>query len=205
MFDFAAVYHNRLRLVISQKYEWIPISVINAGASGDTAEGGLQRLARDVIERRPDLCVVCYGLNDVGGELEEYSGALRSIFTELRNAGIETLFMTPNMLNTRVADDAPPEYLAYAHKTAEMQNSGRMDAFMAAAVALTQEMVVCDCDCYAKRKALAEVQDVTSLLANRINHPTPEMHELFAQSLYDVIMEGGGSAEGTSSTMIYET
>ena len=103
-FDFAAVYHNRLRLMISQKYEWIPISILNAGVSGDTAEGGLARLERDVISRRPDLCVVCYGLNDVNGELETYRDSLRGIFEALKAAEIETLFLTPNMLNTRVGD-----------------------------------------------------------------------------------------------------
>jgi len=27
------------------------------------------------------------------------------------------------------------------------------------------------------------------MLANRINHPSPEMHELFAQSLFEMIFE----------------
>ena len=52
VFDFAAVYHNRLRLMISQKYEWIPVSIINAGVAGDTAAGGLQRLARGCENKR---------------------------------------------------------------------------------------------------------------------------------------------------------
>ena len=104
VFDFAAVYHNRLRLMIQQKYNWIPISVINAGISGDTAEGGLGRLARDVISRRPDLCVVCYGLNDVNGELETYKRSLRGIFEQLQAADIEVLLLTPNMLNTHTSD-----------------------------------------------------------------------------------------------------
>ena len=45
------------------------------------------------------------------------------------------------------------------------------------------------CDCYAKWKELAKTQDTTMLLANRINHPTKEMHELFAQSLFEMIFD----------------
>ena len=44
------------------------------------------------------------------------------------------------------------------------------------------------CDCYSNWKALAETQDTTLLLCSRINHSTPEMHELFASVLYDMIM-----------------
>lgn len=195
IFDFAAVYHNRLRLMIAQKYDWIPISIINAGVSGDNAQGGLQRLQRDVISHRPDLCVVCYGLNDVGGELKEYTTALRGIFTELQKAGIETLFMTPNMLNTRVADDVLDAFTVYAEVTANMQNSGKMDAFMQAAKDVAFECGVVVADGYAMWKQMqANGMDVTELLANRINHPCREMHGMFAELLYETIF-------GVMSTM----
>ena len=43
------------------------------------------------------------------------------------------------------------------------------------------------CDVYSKWKKLAETTDTTLLLANRINHPTREMHDLFADSLFETI------------------
>ena len=40
------------------------------------------------------------------------------------------------------------------------------------------------------------------LLINRINHPTPEMHKLFADSLFDLIFAGSsGNFAESSSTM----
>lgn len=45
------------------------------------------------------------------------------------------------------------------------------------------------CDCCARRKCLAETGDTTMLPANRIDHLTAEMHELFAESLSQVVME----------------
>ncbi len=187
-FDFAAVYHNRLRLMISQKYDWIPISVINAGVAGDTAAGGLERLERDIISRRPDLCVVCYGLNDVNGELDAYKNALREIFERLKQADIEVLFMTPNMLNTRVGDVVLDELTVYAEVTAGMQNGGKMDAFMQAATEVAFECGVVVADAYALWKQMhLSGMDVTELLSNGINHPCREMHGMFAELLYETI------------------
>ena len=195
VFDFAAVYHNRLRLMIQQKYEWIPISVINAGISGDTAQGGLQRLARDVIERRPDLCVVCYGLNDVNGEIDAYKSALRGIFEQLKAAEIEVLFMTPNMLNTHTNDAVLDELTVYAEATAAMQTSGKMDAFMDAAREVAFSCGVEVADAYALWKQMQQGgMDITELLANGINHPCREMHGMFAELLYETIF-------GAMSTM----
>ena len=195
VFDFAAVYHNRLRLMIAQKYVWIPVSIINAGVSGDSAAGGLQRLERDVISHRPDLCVVCYGLNDVGGELQSYTDALRGIFTALTQAGIETLFMTPNMLNTHVTDAVTDTFIVYAEATAGMQNGGKMDAFMQAARQVAFECGVPVADGYEMWKQMqANGMDITELLANGINHPCREMHGMFAELLYETIF-------GAESTM----
>lgn len=47
-------------------YPEVPVNIVNAGISGDCAEGGLKRLERDVLSYNPDLIVVCYGLNEVG-------------------------------------------------------------------------------------------------------------------------------------------
>lgn len=188
VYDFAAVYHNRLRLLISQKYEWVPVSIVNAGVAGDTAAGGLERLEHDVISRRPDLCVVCYGLNDVNGEIDEYETALRGIFAKLREAEIETVFLTPNMLNTRVDESVLPELTVYAEVTAGMQNGGKMDAFVETAKRVAFESGVAVADAYDLWKQMqASGMDTTALLANGINHPCREMHGMFAELLYETI------------------
>ena len=188
VFDFAAVYHNRLRLMISQKYDWIPINILNAGVAGDTAEGGLARLERDILSHKPHLCVVCYGLNDVNGEIETYERSLRGIFEALKAAEIETLFLTPNMLNTRVGDAVLDELTVYAEVTAGMQNGGKMDAFMDAAREVAFECGVAVADGYALWKQMhMGGMDITELLANGINHPCREMHGMFAELLYESI------------------
>ena len=204
--EYETAYWNRLRKKILAVRDYVPVNVITAGIGGITATASLARMQAQVLDHHPDLVIVCFGLNDVNGELETYVSALREIFSRCQAAGVETIFMTPNMLNTYVAEDAPKEFFEYAGKTAEMQNSGRMDRYMDAARAVAKEMGVTVCDCYAEWKKLSETQDITMLLGNRINHPTREMHELFAQMLFDTIFPENSTATAPSeSTMYSET
>ena len=109
--------------------------------------------------------------------------------------------MTPNMLNTYVADDTLPHLKEYAGVTARLQNEGKMDLFMNSAISLANEMGVKVCDCYKIWKQLSKTEDTTLMLVNRINHPTKEMHELFANCLMQVIFEDGEISTEEVSTM----
>ncbi|MBR6790128.1 MAG: SGNH/GDSL hydrolase family protein [Oscillospiraceae bacterium] len=185
---YETVYWNRLRRMLQEKAGNTPVNLINAGIGGTTAKQALPRLRRQVLDHHPDLVIVCFGLNDVNYPPEEYVSSLKSIFRSCLDAGTEVIFMTPNMLNTSLDERVPAEYREYAVKTAEMQNGGRMDRFMDAARAAAAEEGVPVCDCYARWKELSKERDITGLLANWINHPTAEMHSLFAESLFDMIM-----------------
>ena len=186
--NYETVYWNRLRQKLNAVRAAIPVNVINAGINGTTASRSVNRLDRQVLCHHPDLVIVCFGLNDINGTLEDYLSALRTIFERCVASEADVIFMTPNMLNTHVVEGTEERFAAYAVKTAEMQNGGKMDLYMNSATALAREMGIPVCDCYAKWKELSQTQDTTMLLANYINHPTKEMHELFAQSLFDMIM-----------------
>lgn len=186
--DYETVYWNRLKKRLNAYRCIIPVNMINAAIGGTTAAASIKRMDDQVLRHDPDLVIICFGLNDVNGPLEEYLDALAQIFDKCRRTGCEAIFMTPNMLNTYVAADTPAEHLEYAHKTAEMQRSGRMDRFMSAAADLARQMQIPVCDCYSVWKELSKTEDTTLLLANRINHPTAEMHQLFADMLYPMIM-----------------
>lgn len=189
-YDYESVYWNRLRKKLNAVNPAMPVNAVDAGINGITAKASLARLERDVLSHRPDLVVVCFGLNDVNGPLEDYLASLKEIFTACRSDDRDTVFMTPNMLNTRVAPDTAPEYLSYAAVTAGYQNGGRMDRYMAQAAALADSCGIAVCDCYSAWKKIGETEDVTALLANRINHPVREMHELFADMLFETVLGG---------------
>lgn len=187
--DYDAVYHARLARMLHRDHPIAPINVINGGIGGTTAKASLQRLERDVISHHPDLAVVCFGLNDVTGSLDEYNEAMDKIFSRLEEAGIPAALLTPCMLNTYV-DEAHvrPDLLAYARLTCECQVCGKMDRFMEAARDCALRHGAHVCDAYAAWKAMAASgKDTTQLLCNLINHPTREMHQLFADELYALI------------------
>ena len=185
--DFESVYHNRLRKKINELGSYYPVNVINAGIGGDTAPQALDRMESQVLRYCPDLVIVCFGLNDVSRDKNMYLDALKTIFDRSKKNGADVIFMTPNMLNTYVAEDTHPDHIETAKRMAGYQTTGRMDDYIYSARNMAQNMNVTVCDCYTKWKKLSETQDTTLLLANRINHPTREMHELFAQSLFDTI------------------
>ncbi len=203
--DYENVYWNLLKKRLNQFRDYIPVNMINASIGGTTAKDSRERMEQQVLCHNPDLIIICFGLNDVNGTLDDYIDSLRQIFDQCLTARIDAIFMTPNMLNTYVADDTPAQYREYAFKTAQMQNSGRMDKYINCAIKLAEDMCIPVCDCYSKWKKLAETQDTTLLLANRINHPVSEMHKLFADELYDMIIGNSQNTTRNDSTMFKNT
>lgn len=200
--DYENVYWNILKKRLNAFRDYVPVNMINASIGGTTAKDAVGRMEKQAFSHNPDLMIVCFGLNDVMGPLEEYLDSLSKIFDRCNETQCEAIFLTPNMLNTYVAADAPQTHLDYARRTAEVQNSGRMDTYIYSAVALAQRKGIAVCDCYSRWKALAKTEDTTMLLANRINHPVSEMHKLFADALYQMIM-GEGVCEAKEESTMY--
>ena len=71
------------------------VRFINAGFGGDTAEGGLKRLERDVFAHKATVLTVAYGTNDIGWGVyaddehkQKYLDAVRAIVTACRERGV---------------------------------------------------------------------------------------------------------------------
>ena len=193
VFDKRGSYEYHLFDMLCTLSPEVTVNIINAGISGDTAPRGAQRVARDVLRHKPDLSVVCYGLNDCGTKetsVEKYTDALRSIFEQVRASDSELIFMTPNMMNTKISPHlTDPDFIRLATDCAKKQNEGYFDAHIEAARALCRESGIPVCDCYAIWKAFYENGvNTTELLANKINHPTREMNRLFAYELLRTMM-----------------
>ena len=83
-----------------------PIRVVNAGVSGDTTSGGLDRLSW-LLEQKPELLVVGLGVNDAfrGQPVERIEQNLRAIVKRAKAAGARVL-----LLGMRVPTNYGPEY-----------------------------------------------------------------------------------------------
>ncbi len=90
------------------------VHFVNAGRSGDSANGSLRRLQEDVIAREPSSVVIMFGMNDIGrgnytfepseGQLaaqkrsmEAYEKAIKEVVARIRKeaADPKLLFMAP--------------------------------------------------------------------------------------------------------------
>lgn len=194
IYDKMSSYEMGVFEILSILYPNVPVNIINAGVSGDTAPWGCDRIDSHVIRHQPDLCVVCYGLNDCGYDPDRparYRKALEGIFDKLETAGIEILFMTPNMMNTHVSNHlTDPVIREIAEAKAGYQNGGYFDKLIDIARDICSARGIPVCDCYAIWKSLhAAGVDTTELLSNKINHPTREMNKMFAYELVKCMIE----------------
>lgn len=192
VYDHQHAYSTRLREMLGVLYPRAQINIINSGISGNNAVHGAQRLERDVLSYRPDLVVVSFGLNDSAAGVEgigTYTQALGNIFNRLQAEGIETIFLTENMMCSEVSCHLQdPLLVQLAAKFSQIQCSGILDAYFEAAKRTAETYGVRICDCYRKWKQLAEAGvDTTELLANHLNHPVREMSNLFAYSLLETM------------------
>ena len=181
-------YAANTRKILSLLYPKAQINIINAGISGDSAPGGLARMERDLLPYHPDLVVVCYGLNDSGAGdngIARYHDSLVSIINKLKDAGCEVIVMTPQPICARVHTQLRGDGLrAMAKNLAASFADGGFDRYMQSAREAAEETAVPLCDVYAKWMAMFEHGvDITDLLSNYLNHPTRELHYLFAYSL----------------------
>lgn len=171
--------HKALNVLFPEKI----FNVINSGIGGDCACRALSRFDRDVLSYHPDLVIIAFGVNDFGDK-NAYISALSTMFDTLNEKGISCIYMTEHMMNTFSSPDTAECVKAYSVTTAKAQTDGTMDELFGAGIALAREKNIAVCDVYHKWKKMAEYGvNTTMLLANRINHPLREMHDLFVSSL----------------------
>ena len=194
VYDPENSYASHVRSLLSLLYPKAQINIINAGISGDSAPNGLARMDRDLLPWRPDLTVVCYGLNDSGagdGGINRYHDALCAIIRRLQESGSEVILMTPQPICARVHTQLRGAGLrTMAASLADAFAAGGFDRYMQAARAAAEETGIPLCDVYAKWMAMFEGGvDITDLLSNYLNHPTRKLHELFAYSLVHTMFD----------------
>jgi lysophospholipase L1-like esterase len=190
-YDARQVYHAQLKRLLDLFFPAAAVQVINAGISGDTAAGGAARLERDVLSFAPDLCIVCFGLNDAHaglGGLPAFQAALAGILDRL--ADIPTILLTPCMMNRAVPGRVSGQALQEAaRRCMAVQNDGILAAYVEAARTEARARRLPVCDEYARYAAWSAGGVATDrLLANGINHPVRDIHGLWAHDLFALLL-----------------
>ena len=89
----------------------IRAEVVNAGVGGNHTAAARKRFQRDVLNRRPDVVIVQFGINDAAVDvwkkppatkprvpLKQYETNLRFFLESIRKTGAKPILMTPNPL-----------------------------------------------------------------------------------------------------------
>ena len=97
------LYTNCVETYLSTRFPELKLSFFNAGWGGDTAPGGAKRLQRDVLNLKPTVVTICYGMND-GGYTQPrddirmtFVGGMRELVSRLKAAGVRVVLLTPGM------------------------------------------------------------------------------------------------------------
>lgn len=194
VYEYKSAYSTRVREIMNVLYPSLQVNIINSGISGDNAVNGNYRLEEDVLKYNPDIVVVSFGLNDsVAGmdNLPNYSEALKSIFTRLKERGIETIFLTQNFMNTKISPNIMfDEFFTNLGKMfANVQNSGILKSYFEEAKKVCAEQGVAVCDGYHVWETMqAAGVDTTALLSNDFNHPIREYHYYVALKLIEIML-----------------
>lgn len=170
--DARESYLEKFRFGLIDKYERTSVSVINAGIAGDHLRQMSARAERDVIRYQPDLVLINGSLNwdPALGSTEEYKQVLTELVRRIKEeTTADIVLLTPNGdLPNRLfgGENAPlpttPERVAAIRQVAE-------------------EEQVCLADAYAVWEAAREQGcPWEELLANGVNHPGVEGHEVYA-------------------------
>jgi lysophospholipase L1-like esterase len=87
------------------RYPDVKITFRNAGWSGDTAPGGLERLQRDVLSLKPTVVTICFGMNDGRytsfdqDRYDRYMKGMTGLVQMLKGNGIRVVLLTPGVVD----------------------------------------------------------------------------------------------------------
>ena len=158
-----------LGIALGRMYPKAKIEVVNAGVSGNSTVQALQRIRTDVLDRKPHLVAVMFGMNDVVRNTPQtFHDNLVNIVNQCRGAGSEVVLMTSNAILPE--DSRRPE--------------GRLEEFVQVTRAVGRELGVPVADCY---RAYADVRRVSrraflEVMSDTI-HPNMRGHKIFAEEV----------------------
>lgn len=157
-----------------------PVEVINAGVGGNTTEHALQRFQADVLNRKPRVVVIMFGLNDSWIDAgksasrlteHEYRANLDAMLELLSGHEIQAVLMTPN---PALAPTYGPE------RNATLR--GYVDVVRSLARHHDLPLV----DVYQHFAELAQEREINSLFTDDM-HPNPAGQKQLAELLEPVL------------------
>jgi acyl-CoA thioesterase I len=158
---------------LQRKYPATRITAINGATGGDSTRQGLDRLANKVLDQRPDLVLLAFGMNDHnrgGVPIPEFEANLKELISRIR---------TGNGAKVVLCSAFPPN-------PNWKFGSHRMEEYAAATERVAHETGTAFADVYRNWQAIAEHKKPEDLLGNDINHPNDFGHWIYFRVLEEL-------------------
>lgn len=185
-------YHARLGAALARQFPTVAFSTINAGVGGDSTDGAVQRLQRDVLDHHPDCAIVAFGLNDSSRGapgLDGFGEHLKTIVLKARDAGAAVVLLTPNAMATHDNGHVDPNYRHVLPEFIARQRQGVVALYAERIRQVAGSAGLPVADVYAEwERRQAAGEDMTAHLANGLNHPDAYGHRIACDLLLSALL-----------------
>ena len=167
------IFWNQWAAELGKKYPQVRITAVNGATGGDSTVQGLQRLQAKVLDQRPDLVLIGFGMNDHnrgGVPIPQFEANLKELISRIRAAnGAEVVLFSAFPPN--------PKWKFGSH---------RMEQYAAATERVARETGAAFADVFHNWQAIANRKQPEDLLGNNINHPNDFGHWLYFRVLAEL-------------------
>lgn len=134
-------YSTDIELYLTTRFPEWNLTFINAGISGDTANGGAGRFAMHVLAEKPTCVTINFGMNDGGygafdpNRNKQYVDHTTKMLTDAKAAGTRVALLSPNAVDRRVQErfklylDTQKQFYAPLKEIAEKNGAAFVDQY----------------------------------------------------------------------------
>jgi len=148
-------------------YPLAPVNIIVTAIGGENSISGAKRFKSDVLNHKPDLVLIDYGLNDRGAGLKKSYVAWSKMIKQAKNRGIKVILLTPS----------PDQSVNYGDPSNELKKHTDQIRKLAA------ENKIGLVDSYKLFEFLYPEKEKLQQYMSQVNHPNEMGHELIANAL----------------------
>ncbi len=158
---------------LQSRYSHARVTAVNGATGGDSTVQGLQRLQAKVLDEKPDLVLVGFGMNDHNINsvpVPQFEQNLKQIIARIRSeTGAEVVLFSAFPPN--------PKWKYGSH---------RMTEYAAATRRVAEETACAYADVFNNWETLAARKKPEDLLGNNINHPNDFGHWIYFRVLQQI-------------------
>lgn len=164
------IYWNRWAADLQNRHPMAGITAVNGATGGDSTVQGLRRLQEKVVDQKPDLVLVGFGMNDHnkgGVDIPRFEANLRELVSRIRSGTDAEILLLSTF----------PPNPKWKHGTHQMER------YAAATERVAREAGCAYADVFNNWQAIAGRKKPEDLLGNNINHPNDFGHWIYFQVL----------------------